>query len=210
VSEIRSIRRFRSGALRVCAVAIMCLCGVGSCASYSLQRQTRRHYPRIVPENAVACFVEPVPETGYKVLATIDSFSATTATVEMRERQLAQLRKAASRAGAEAVYGVQLITRQTRGWIRDPYTPRWLITPTQGWTDRYLLRGVAVISESRLPADFACYQTAPRHPAPEDAKTGAVKIEMEAGPSPHADPLQSAGQKSWNDLIQADEKRPEQ
>ena len=120
-----------------------------SCASYTIQRQTRRKYPRLRRPEQIECFKGPLPDRPHNVLANIDSDSATSSTAETRMKQLAQLKKAASRAGAEAIYETRMLTRQIRGLIRDPYTP--FPSPTQGWRDEYFLRGAAVIYEEDRP-----------------------------------------------------------
>ena len=100
----------------------------------------------------------PLPGRPHKVLAIVDSDSATTAPLPVLMEQRAQLCKAASRVGAEAVYQVRLLTRQQRGFVSDAYTP--FPSVTQGWSDEYFLRGWAVIYEENLPKDMPQYRPA--------------------------------------------------
>lgn len=200
------------------------LCPALSCSSRAVHEKTRRKYPVIAQPDEIKCYTDPVPKEGYKLLAWIDSDSETTASVAARERQMRQLRKFASRAGAEAVYGVKVLTRQIHGIVRDPSAPRWLPTPTQGWSDEYFLRGYAVLSLARLPKNLPFYGksapagavSAPAGPAGAADATGAAPAQDErAGrsvtslePEPpsggaYADPAQSTGAPSWANLLEA-------
>jgi len=184
------------------------LCPALSCSSRAVHEKTRRAYPVIAQPDEIKCYTDPVPKEGCKLLALIDSDSETTASVAARERQMKQLRKSASRAGAEAVYGVKVLTRQIHGIVRDASAPKWLPTPTQGWSDEYFLRGYAVLSLARLPKNLPFYgKPAPGGAAPaQDERAGRSVTSPEPEPpsgGAYADPAQPVGAPSWVNLLEA-------
>lgn len=164
------MRRFFSSSTRWTALAalVFIAAGLSACARYTIHRQTDRRYPRVVKPEEVKCFWGPAPEEGYLVLALVDSDKATTTSIEARERQLEQLRRAAARAGAEAVYDIKQLSRQIHGMGRDPNAPQWVWAPMQVWSDFYILRGVAVVSKDRVPEEYHRYFENPGNPAPEE------------------------------------------
>jgi hypothetical protein len=184
------------------ALAVAAALTALACApSYELHRKTRRKYPRVAPAGDVRCYVEPVPDRGFTVLATVDSDSVTTVTAVSRERMLEALRRGASRAGAEALFAVEVVTRQTHGMVRDPYAPALLPTPTQGWADTYFMRGVAVVSDARLSPKLARYRERPREVAPLEDRAEKAIDPLAAPPSPYADPARAIPAPTWNDVL---------
>ena len=171
-----------------------------ACGSQATVRGTRRHYPKIAGAASVKCFIEPVPEKGYKVLAVIDTDSVSTVTVAGREQMLKQLREQASLAGAERVYDLHLLTRQTKGHVHDPNAPKWAPAVVPGWTDTYFLRGKAVIAEGSIPERFSQFQSNPKQPAPP-ADQGGKTVSLDPPPSPNADPVEAMDNPTWVNLL---------
>lgn len=157
---------------RASLVALVCLALlVVSCASYTIHRKMKRRYPRIRVASQIECFIDPPPASlEHLILAVVDSSSATTSTAEVRRRQLDELRAGAAKAGAEAVHSVRVLTRETRGLIRDPYTP--FPAPAQGWRDEYFLRGDAVLFEKNYPEDMPRFRPTPPEDDDEDGGDG--------------------------------------
>ena len=143
------------------ATLLVVFAGAGlACVGYSIDRKASRKYPRLLPAEKINCFSEAAPESRrHIVLAVVSSSSATTSSAEVRSVQLDQLKKAASRVGAEAVYSVRAETRQTRKVGSDERTP--FPSLAQEWTDRYVLRGDAVLYEQNWPADMKRYNPKP-------------------------------------------------
>lgn len=131
-----------------------------ACAGYSIDHKVSRSYPRLLKPDQVKCWDEPIPaRPRHVVVAVVSSSSATTSSLEVREAQLEQLKQAASRAGAEVVYNVRVETRQTRKMGSDERTP--FPSLAQEWSDRYVLRGDAVLFEQNWPKDMKRYNPKP-------------------------------------------------
>ena len=189
-------------ALAAIALAAMAMTIAAGCSStHEIHRQTRRPYPRIVLPEDIPVYADNAPDRGYQIIAYLDTDSVTTTTLEARESLMPQLRRMASAAGAEAVYAVQMLPRETFGMTRDPNAPRWVPAPAQDWTDRYFLRGVAVIADDHLPVDLPFYQERPLYPAPPDFPELDPERSHLTGPSPHAVPESQLRSPNWSGVI---------
>ncbi|MCX7049857.1 MAG: hypothetical protein NTX50_30785 [Candidatus Sumerlaeota bacterium] len=190
-------RYFRGGLLAALIAGALL---APACTSRATRRETRRFHPVIAKPGSIQCYVAPVPQLGYIVLAIIDTDSVSTLTASSREQLLKQMRQMASEAGAEKVYDLHLLTRQTQGLLHDPNAPKWALAPVPGWTDTYFLRGKAVIAENSLPENYPQFLRSPQHPAPANDQGGKT-VSIEPPPSPNADPVEAMDSPTWVNLL---------